>query len=119
MSSPLCRTGGCRDLAGECRAIAALYAPSTEVFSGQMQMAQHYGSLAEAEELVMLADGREPPRPNGWRFANRRPLGARTSRRPLRRPLLAAPADRSLPKKCNPRSRGGARGRATAHRRCN
>jgi hypothetical protein len=118
MSIPLYRTGRCRDLADACRAIAALYAPSMEVFYGQLQMAQHYSSLAKAEELVMLADGREPPRPNGWRFANPRPLGGRTSRRPPRHALLAAPPDRSLQKKCNPRSRRGARGTATAHRRC-
>jgi hypothetical protein len=118
MSIPLCRAGWCRDLADECRAIAALHAPSTEVFSGQLQMVQHYGSLAEVEELGMLAYERESLRPNGRRFANPRPLGGRTSRRPLRHPLVAAPPDRSLQKKCNPRSRGGPRGSATAHRRC-
>jgi rare lipoprotein A len=37
------------------------------------------------------------------------PLGGRTSGPPLRHPLIAVPPDRSLQKKCNPRSRGGAR----------
>jgi rare lipoprotein A len=40
---------------------------------------------------------------------HRVPLGGRTSGRPLSYPLIAAPPDRSLHKKCNPRSCGGAR----------
>jgi rare lipoprotein A len=58
MSIPLCRAGWCRDLADECRAIAALHAPSTEVFSGQLQMVQHYGSLAEGRRHIEGASGR-------------------------------------------------------------
>jgi hypothetical protein len=53
MSNPIYRAGWRRDLADECRAIAALDAPSTKVIAG---------------ELGMLAYGREPLRqvlPNG------------------------------------------------------
>jgi hypothetical protein len=62
MSNPLYRTERYRDLRDECRAFAALWPPSTAVFAHYLQMAQHHGSLAEAEELGMLADGRQPLR---------------------------------------------------------
>ena len=57
MSNPLYRAQRYRDLADECRAIAALCAPSTEIRAHYSRMAQHYGSLAEAEELGTLAYG--------------------------------------------------------------
>jgi hypothetical protein len=57
MSNPLYRAERCRDLANEYRAIAALCTPSTEIRAHYSRMAQHYSSLAEAEELGMLAFG--------------------------------------------------------------
>jgi hypothetical protein len=57
MSNPLYRAELCRDLANECRAIAALRTPSSEIRADYSRMAQHYSSLAEAEELGMLAYG--------------------------------------------------------------
>jgi hypothetical protein len=69
MSYQLYRAGGRRDPADEYRAIAAPYAPSTK----ELQMPQHYSSVAEAGELGMLAYGYEPLRQvlrNGWRFAD-------------------------------------------------
>jgi hypothetical protein len=53
MSNPLYRVELCRDLANECRAIAALCTPSH-----CSRMARHYSSLAEVEQLGMLAYGR-------------------------------------------------------------
>jgi hypothetical protein len=58
MPNPLYRAERCRDLADECRAIAALCAPSTEIRTHYSRMSEHYSSLAEAEELSMLAYGR-------------------------------------------------------------
>jgi hypothetical protein len=58
MSNPLYRAERCRDLAAECRAIAALCAPSTETQAHYSWMSEHYRKLAEAEELGALACGR-------------------------------------------------------------
>jgi dihydrodipicolinate synthase/N-acetylneuraminate lyase len=58
MPNPLRRAQHCLDLAEECRAIAALCGPSIEVRAHYSRMAQHYDSLAQAEELGMLAYGR-------------------------------------------------------------
>jgi hypothetical protein len=44
-------------LAEECRAIAALCTPSTEMRTHYWRMAEHYSSLAATEELGALADG--------------------------------------------------------------
>jgi hypothetical protein len=44
-------------LAEECRRIAAICAPSTEMRNHYSRMAEHYSSLAEAEELGTLAYG--------------------------------------------------------------
>jgi hypothetical protein len=57
MSNSLYRAARCRDLADECHAIAALCDPSTEMRTHYSRMAEHYGSLAEAEELSMLVHG--------------------------------------------------------------
>jgi hypothetical protein len=51
MPTRLYRAGRCRDLADECRAIAALCTPSTEMQIRYSQMAEHYSKLAKAEEL--------------------------------------------------------------------
>jgi hypothetical protein len=59
MSSPIYRAERYRDLADECRAIAALCAPSTGVFADYLEMAQRNSFLAEAEELGRLADGQQ------------------------------------------------------------
>jgi hypothetical protein len=45
-------------LAEECRAIAALCTPSTEMRTHYSRMSERYSSLAEAEDLGMLAYGR-------------------------------------------------------------
>ena len=58
MSNPLYRAERCRDLSEECRAIVALCTPSTEIRAHYSRTALHYSSLAEAEELGMLAYGR-------------------------------------------------------------
>jgi hypothetical protein len=58
MSYPLYRAERCRDLARECRAIAALFALSTEMRTYYSRMSEHYTTLAEAEELGTLAYGR-------------------------------------------------------------
>ena len=55
MSNPLHRAERCRDLAEECRAIAALSAPSSEMRDHYSRMSAHYTTLAEAEELDVLA----------------------------------------------------------------
>jgi hypothetical protein len=47
-----------RYLAKECRAIAALCSFSTEIRTHYSRMAEHYSSLAEAEELSMPTHGR-------------------------------------------------------------
>ena len=52
----LSRAERCRDLAEECRRVAALY-PSTEMSNHYRRMAEHYSSLADAEELGRLAYG--------------------------------------------------------------
>ena len=73
MSNPLYRAERCRDLRDECGAFAALWPPSTAAFAYYLQTAQHPRSLAEPEELGILAYGREPlrqVRPNRWRFAD-------------------------------------------------
>jgi hypothetical protein len=56
MSNPLYRAEHCRDLAQECRAIV-LCAPSSEMRDHYSRMSAHYTTLAEAEELGMLAYG--------------------------------------------------------------
>jgi hypothetical protein len=56
MSNTLSRAERCRAFAEECRRIAALF-PSTEVANHYRRMAEHYGSLADAEELGGLAYG--------------------------------------------------------------
>ena len=58
MSNRLYRAELCRDLAEECRAIAALCAPSTEMWAYYSRMSEHYRELAVAEELGALAYGR-------------------------------------------------------------
>jgi DICT domain-containing protein len=55
MSNPLYRAERYRNLAEECHAIAALCTPSTEIRAHYSRMVQHYSSLADAEELGMLA----------------------------------------------------------------
>jgi hypothetical protein len=57
MLNILSRAERCRDLAEECRRVAAMY-PSTELASHYRRMAEHYSSLADAEELSRLAYGR-------------------------------------------------------------
>jgi len=57
MSNRLYRARCC-DLAEECRAIAALCFPSTEMRTHYSQMAEHYSSSADAEGLGALAYGR-------------------------------------------------------------
>jgi hypothetical protein len=57
MSNPLYHARCC-DLAEECRAIAALCFPSTEMRTHYSQMAEHCSSSADAEELGALAYGR-------------------------------------------------------------
>jgi hypothetical protein len=44
------RAERCRDLAEECRRLAAITS-STEIQDRYLQMAEHYSALAEAEEL--------------------------------------------------------------------
>jgi hypothetical protein len=51
MPTRLYRAERCRDLADECRAIAALCNPSTEMQIRYLRMAEHYSKLAKAEEL--------------------------------------------------------------------
>jgi hypothetical protein len=50
------RAERCRDLAKECRNVAATY-PLTEMGNHYRRMAEHYSSLADAEELGTLAYG--------------------------------------------------------------
>jgi hypothetical protein len=57
-NNSLYRAERCRDLARECRAIAALCEPSTEMRTHYLRMSEHYNSLADAEELDTLAFGR-------------------------------------------------------------
>jgi hypothetical protein len=57
MSIPSYRAEHCRALANDSLAMAALCAPSSEIRTHYSRMAQHYSSLAEAEELGMLAYG--------------------------------------------------------------
>ncbi len=45
-----------RDVAEECRRLAAIGAP-IEIRNCYLRMAEHYGTLAEAEELSTLAYG--------------------------------------------------------------
>ena len=52
MSNPLYRAECCRDLAEECRAVAALCAPSTEMRVYYSRMSGHYSKPAEAEKLA-------------------------------------------------------------------
>jgi hypothetical protein len=52
----LSRGERCRDLAEECRRVAATY-PSAEIANHYRRMAEHYGSLADAEELRRPAHG--------------------------------------------------------------
>jgi hypothetical protein len=59
MLNPLYRAERCRDLARECRAIAALCAPSSEMRNRYSRMSEHYRALAEAEELGIPASGHE------------------------------------------------------------
>jgi hypothetical protein len=56
MSNTLSRIERCRTLAEECRRVAAKY-PSTEMGNHYRRMAEHYSSLADAEELGGLAYG--------------------------------------------------------------
>ena len=44
----------CRDLAEECRQVAALCS-STQMRNHHLQMEEHYNTLAQAEELAALA----------------------------------------------------------------
>jgi hypothetical protein len=57
MPNPLRRAQHCLARAEEC-AIAGLCGPSTEVRAHYSRMVQHYDSLAQAEQLGMLAYGR-------------------------------------------------------------
>jgi hypothetical protein len=57
MLNVLSRAERCRDLAEECRHVAAMY-PSTEIANHYRRMAEHYSSLADAEEFGKLAYGR-------------------------------------------------------------
>ena len=57
MPNALYREEPCHDLAEECRRIAAICAPSTEMRNHYSRIAEHYGSLAVAEELGALAYG--------------------------------------------------------------
>jgi hypothetical protein len=54
MLNLLGRAERCRDFAEQCRRVAAMY-PSTEM--ADRWIAEHYSSLAEADELGRLADG--------------------------------------------------------------
>ena len=56
MSNALYRAERCRDLAEECRRIAALCS-STEMRRHYSLLSEHYGTLAETEELGALAYG--------------------------------------------------------------
>lgn len=56
MSDALYRAERCRDLAEECRRVAAISA-STEMRNHYSRMSEHYSTLAEAEELGALAYG--------------------------------------------------------------
>jgi hypothetical protein len=56
MLNILSRVERCRDLAEECHHVAAMY-PSTEMANHYRRMAEHYSSLADAEELGRLAYG--------------------------------------------------------------
>jgi len=56
MSNALYRAERCRDLAEECRRVAAL-CTSSEMRSHYLLLSEHYSTLAEAEELAALAYG--------------------------------------------------------------
>jgi hypothetical protein len=60
MSKSLYRADCCRDLAEECRAIAALCVPSSEVRSHYSRMSVHYRTQADAEDLGSQAHGHQP-----------------------------------------------------------
>jgi hypothetical protein len=51
MSDALKRAERCRDLAKECRRLAAI-SSSTDIRDRYLRMAEHYSSLAEAEEAA-------------------------------------------------------------------
>jgi hypothetical protein len=57
MLNPLYRAERCRDLAQECRVIAALCVPSSEMRNRYSRTTEHYSALAEAEELGIPASG--------------------------------------------------------------
>ena len=59
MSNPLYRAERYRDLADECRRVAAI-ASSTEIRDRYLRMAEHYSTLAETEELGAPAYRRSP-----------------------------------------------------------
>ena len=54
MSDALNRAARCRDLARDCRDVAAVCS-STEMRNHCLQMVEHYNTLAQAEELAALA----------------------------------------------------------------
>jgi hypothetical protein len=58
MPNPLYRAERCRDPAEECRAIAALSAPSSKKRTHYCRMSGYCSLLAEAEELAELAGAR-------------------------------------------------------------
>jgi hypothetical protein len=55
MSDAWNRAERCRDLAQECRHVAAICSP-TEMRDHHLQMEEHYTTLARVEELAALAD---------------------------------------------------------------
>ncbi len=57
MSDALNRAERCRDLAEECRRNVAAMCGSTEMGNHYRRMAEHYTTLAEAEDLGTLAYG--------------------------------------------------------------
>jgi nitrogenase subunit NifH len=52
----LSRAERCRDLAEECRRVAAMY-PSTDTATYYRQMAEHYSSLADSDDSSKPANG--------------------------------------------------------------
>src|SRR5262249_39443394 len=74
ISVALNRVDCLRELAEECRQIAAL-SSSTEMRMHYLRLEEHYSALAEAEELSTLAYG-EPARALRFIFSDQRDDGA-------------------------------------------